>query len=178
MPSRVIRFPADRTLLPTAVYLDANLLVSWHLPQHQWYRPARELMAVLSAKQASIRVSTLAIDEAWWRLLIRFYERDHGLRTWRSDLLRRDPTIPQTYQPELRKFTSDLLSFRRLRVINQTRSTALVYQALDNIRDHSLAPRDAFHLALALAIGIPNIVTNDIQFQKIDAAWLSVITFF
>jgi predicted nucleic acid-binding protein len=178
MPSKVIRFPADHALLPTAVYLDANLLISWHLPQHQWHRPARELMAVLSARRANIHVSPLAIDEAWWRLLIRFYERDHGLNTWRSDLLRRDPTIPQTYQPELRKFTSDLLSFRRLRVIDQTRSKALVYQALDNIRDHSLAPRDAFHLALTRAIGVPNIVTNDVQFQKIDADWLSVITFF
>jgi predicted nucleic acid-binding protein len=178
MPSKVIRFPADHALLPTAVYLDANLLISWHLPQHQWHRPARELMAALSARRANIHVSPLAIDEAWWRLLIRFYERDHGLNTWRSDLLRRDPTIPQTYQPELRKFTSDLLSFRRLRVIDQTRSKALVCQALDNIRDHSLAPRDAFHLALARAIGVPNIVTNDVQFQKIDADWLSVITFF
>jgi len=54
----------------------------------------------------------------------------------------------------------------------------LVYQALDNIRGHSLAPRDAFHLALARAIGVPHIVTNDVQFQKIDADWLSVITFF
>lgn len=121
MPSRVIRFPADRALLPTAVYLDANLLISWHLPQHQWHRPARELMAAFSA---------------------------------------------------------DLLSFRRLRVIDQTRSKALVYQALDNIRDHSLAPHHAFHLALAGAIGVPNIVTNDVQFQKVDADWLSVITFF
>lgn len=120
----------------------------------------------------------MAIDEAWWRLLIRFYERDHGLGTWRSDLLRQDPSIPQTYQPELRKFTLDLLSLRRLRVIDQTRSKDLVYQALDNIRAHSLAPRDAFHLALARAIGVPNIVTNDVQFQKVDADWLSVITFF
>jgi len=178
MPSKVIHFPADRALLPTAVYLDANLLISWHLPQHQWYRPARELMAALSAKWANIYVSTLAIDEAWWRLLVRFYERDHGPRTWRSDLLQRNPTILQTYQPELRKFTLDLLSFRRLRVIDQTRSKDLVYQALDNIRDHSLAPRDAFHLALARAIGVPNIVTNDVLFQKVDADWLSIITFF
>ena len=63
-------------------------------------------------------------------------------------------------------------------MIDQTRSKALVYQALDNIRGHSLAPRDAFHLALAHAIGVPHIVTNDVQFQKIDADWLSVITFF
>jgi predicted nucleic acid-binding protein len=67
---------------------------------------------------------------------------------------------------------------RRLRVIDQTRSKALVYQALDNICDHSLAPRDAFHLALARAIGVPNIVTNDVLFQKVDADWLKVITFF
>jgi predicted nucleic acid-binding protein len=178
MPSNVIHFPADRALLPTAVYLDANLLISWHLPQHQWHRSARGLMTTLSIRRVNIHVSTLAIDEAWWRLLIRFYERDHGLRTWRSDLLRRDPTIPQTYQIELRKFTSDLLSFRRLRVIDQTRSKALVNRALDNIRDHPLAPRDAFHLALARAISVPHIVTNDVQFQKVDADWLSIITFF
>jgi len=67
---------------------------------------------------------------------------------------------------------------RRLRVIDQTRSKALVYQALDNICDHSLAPRDAFHLALARAIGVPNIVTNDVLFQKVDADLLKVITFF
>ena len=51
-------------------------------------------------------------------------------------------------------------------------------QALDHIRDHSLAPRDAFHLALARAIDVPYIVTNDVQFQTVDANWLSVITFF
>jgi predicted nucleic acid-binding protein len=175
----VIHFSAGKTVtLPTKVYCDANFLISWHLPKHQWHYQAGYLLATLLARRASLHVSTLAIDEAWWRLLIRFYEEDHGDRTWRGDIVREDPNVLKMYEPEIRKFTESLLDLPKLEVIDQMHSKALVIQALDNIRDHSLAPRDAFHLALARAIGVPHIVTNDVQFQKVDADWLSVITFF
>ena len=135
-------------------------------------------MKAMRRYKVGLHVSTLSIDEAWWKILAAAYERDHGARSWHSAIVRDNPSVLRTYFPELRKFTTRLLALPRLRVIDQTNSKDLVIQALDNIRDHSLAPRDAFHLALARAIGVPNIITNDAQFQKVDADWLSVITFF
>jgi predicted nucleic acid-binding protein len=178
MPPKIIPFIPGRTRLPRDLYLDANCLVSWYLAGHAWHRRANQLMKAVRRYKLGLHVSTLSVDEAWWKILAVAYERDHGPRSWHSAIVRDDPSVLRDYFPELRKFTTRLLALRRVQVIDQIGSKELVTQALDNIRDHSLAPRDAFHLALALAIGIPNIVTNDIQFQKIDADWLSVITFF
>ena len=114
-------------------------------------------MKAVRRYKVGLHVSTLSIDEAWWKVLATAYERDHGARSWHSAIVRDNPSVLRTYFPELRKFTTSLLALPRLRVIDQTNSKALVNQALDNIHDHSLAPRDAFHLALARAISVPNI---------------------
>jgi len=174
---KVINFPPEPTRLPANVYFDANFLISWHLPKHRWHLPASQLLKLLLSRKTRLLVSTLALDEAWWRLLVRFYERDYGRGTWRPDILRRHPHLPKAYEPELRGFTASLLALPRLRVVDQVNSRSLVIRALDHLRDHALAPRDAFHLAIAQAIGVPYIVTNDVRFQQIPAPWLTVITF-
>jgi len=149
MPSKTIYFaPQIMAALPRHLYLDANILISNHLPQHKWYRRAKALLAELMARKSGLYVSTLALDEAWWKLLVEFYERDHGPGSWRPQVVRQDPALLRRYEPELRRFTTALLALPRLHVTDQVNGQALVTSALDHVRDHALAPRDAFHLAL------------------------------
>jgi predicted nucleic acid-binding protein len=160
------------------IVADNDLFV--HFLPHHFPPPPHPPHILLCGRHFTLglHVSTLSIDEAWWKILAAAYERDHGARSWHSAIVRDNPSVLRLYFPELRKFTTRLLALPRLRGIDQINSKALMAQALDHIRDHSLAPRDAFHLALARAIDVPYIVTNDVQFQTVDANWLSVITFF
>ncbi len=176
MPSKTLHFTSDPAILPSPAYLDANCLISWYFG-HRWHRPAKRLLFAFIRRKASLYVSTLAFDEAWWRLLVEFYDRDHGAGSWRPHLVRQEPSLLRRYEPELRRFSTAFLALPRLHIADQANARALVTSALDHVRDYALAPRDAFHLAILQSLGLSAIVTNDAQFQQIDAPWLTVVTF-
>lgn len=68
MVSKVYRSGRYPRPLPTKVYLDANFLLNCRIPQSNFYKPANALFtALMSNSGTTFYVSTLALDEVWWK---------------------------------------------------------------------------------------------------------------
>jgi len=169
MPAEVYRFEQCRFRFPPRVYLDTNFVLAWYLKGHRDFGAASKLLTELTVQKVTIALSTLVVDEAWWRLIIAYYERDNGQGAWTDDVLKNDSGIPKRYYPELEKFTVALLRYPRSVVLDAPiAASELVQKSKAHIQRFSLAPRDAFHVSMAQACGIDMIITNDKQFEAVD----------
>jgi len=174
----VLSYRPNRVTFPQQVYCDANFLISIYEPNHQWHQKASALLIELTNKKIEIHVSVLAVDEALCQLLILSYEDKKGKGSWHQHKpLKRNPNIIKQFCPELDRFVRNLWKLPNLRLIDgSTQTFNLIDDALRNIAQYSLAPRDAFHLAILNAIGLSMILTNDHDFERVKAP-ISVLHF-
>jgi len=124
----------------------------------------------LAIQRVEIDVSLLALDEALYQLLRINYEDQNGAGSWRRDNpLRSNPNICTQFHPELELFVNRLIQLPNVCLIDiPTQSAELLDDLLKCIAAYSLAPRDAFHLAVLKAIGLTMILTNDSDFDRVQ----------
>lgn len=138
-----------------SVYLDTNFLIYWFFSKNPRLRKkVRLLVAYLLARDATLYVSPLTLDESW-----------NGIR---KEIDINKSADDQLIHPELQKFTAKVLSYTTiLQLITPLNGTNL---ALDNIKQYSLKPRDSFHLAIVQQNNIEMIITSDKDFDEYQKA--------
>lgn len=152
--------------LPSGVYLDVNILLHARDQASQRYRTASACLRELILQDVEVNVSTLVFDELWWGLFKWSYrmltgheltgsEYKNNVEVWRRDW------------PIVQRISNEMLAWKRLRILESHPAVAVVRLAMELVTRNPLAPRDAFHLALALHYNIPGFVTGDSDFDRL-----------
>ncbi len=67
----------------------------------------------------------------------------------------------------MEKYTEKLLSLPQIKLIQFVRAIDGIQQALKNIKQYQMKPRDAFHLSLMQDLKIPFVASFDPKFIRI-----------
>ncbi|MDP2649668.1 MAG: type II toxin-antitoxin system VapC family toxin [bacterium] len=151
------------------VYIDANFIVAYFVFVHTSHAKAAILMAQLLSNNNTLCFSPLSLDEAFNKI----YE----------ELKKSAPTSLRGYShahffTELKNALDILLQHRQMRLrqfennLNQGATNAL-----DNVRDFTMRPRDAFHVAYMQDLNIKYVVSKDTGFDKLSAINIERIDF-
>ncbi len=151
------------------VYLDANFLVALAWPEHIWHASATGLSAAMQARGTRLILSSLAFNEAIYQL-IKLAEKEQSRR---SEAAGFDNGAELNWHSSLDRAVAGLATLDFFEPAN----ISFQRQVIRAVRDLNLDPTDAFHYAAAARLNCP-IVTNDVGFQKLPDANLTVVTFF
>ncbi|MBI2206784.1 MAG: type II toxin-antitoxin system VapC family toxin [Candidatus Rokubacteria bacterium] len=166
MPAPVIRFTSG-TAFPSSVYLDTNLLLYARDVLSTKYRIASTCLAALIRQRSELNLSALVIDEFWWGLL-RASHRALSGRELTAQEYKRDKSIWRETWPRIDEITTELLRWARVRLVTAASASDLTAEARTLMRTNPLAPRDAFHLAMALQNNLRAFVTADADFEGLE----------
>ena len=123
------------------LYLDSNVFVYAAINTKDLGENARELLQKIQQGEMQAETSALTFDEVFWAVK-------------KFDL---DAAFEACYA---------LLNFPNLDIVPVDRE--LVVFALQLIKEHHLAPRDAIHAATAIAGKADALVSTDAHFDKIE----------
>jgi predicted nucleic acid-binding protein len=168
------------------VYLDANFLVAYLIPAKRekdkvYNEKAQKAFAWLIVNNCKMYLSSLVFDEFWnsvrkeagvkrIRNKLRFYIsgflQNFGIR----GLIDAGVDYYTHYElySDLRKYTGEILSFPKVKIVQFNNIIDGIKQALENIKQYQMKPRDAFHLSLMQNLQIPFILTQDPKFLNIE----------
>lgn len=164
MPPSVLRFNPGIALPPRA-YLDTNLIVNARDRLSSKYRAASTCLAEMLRQGVELNVSALVFDELWWFYFRESYRLATG-RTLTAKDYKLDPTIWQGSWPRIKQITGEIRAWGRFNEVPAP--TKIVVEAAALMDMNPLAPRDAFHLAIALHHSIPSLVTGDSDFDNVQ----------
>jgi predicted nucleic acid-binding protein len=163
------------------VYCDANFLIAYgakKVKQPELQKRALILFAKILASKCRFIVSSLTFDEAWlgikrelspksvqnkWKLRADELLRKVGLRFINNDVL--NFSYYEVFD-DLNYFTNKLLDHENFSVVQFENANNGVRNALDNLNNLKLQPRDSFHLAFAKDNRATYFLTNDSHFLK------------
>lgn len=138
-------------------YLDANFLIAYFIPGHEFYDRSRRLMFSLLKARQKMLISCLAFDETLYKIK-REKERltpDNQKRPYKE------------YADVFDRVLNEIGKLSLIRIIQFQKDLGQsLKDVLYNIRTYNLKPRDAFHYAYMKEYGINKIVTNDGDFAK------------
>ena len=178
MPPTAVRFRPG-LVVPRSVYLDTNLFLHARDRDSVKYQAASHCLTELIRQDAELYTSTLVFDELWWALLRTSYRIATG-RTLTASIYKRDPEIWRQSWPRIRQITAEIIAWPRLHILDLRSGPTIVENAASLIDMSPLAPRDAFHLAIALSHDILSLVTADPDYDLVALprdARLTVIRF-
>jgi predicted nucleic acid-binding protein len=157
--------------LPAALYWDASFIVSFSHADSPFYKECTAFVTRLRSTDTPCYVSALALDEVWFALLQLFILRDYAPRKfWK--VYEQEPAVILPYLDRLEKITSEIYQEPQVRVLGVTSHSPI--DALENMRQFHLLPRDAMHLAIMRQHQITAIVTLDADFQSVEG--ISIFT--
>lgn len=152
--------------LPPTIYWDASFIINFSHADNPFYGECTEFLARLESSDTQCFVSALALDEVWFVLLQLFVSRDYAPRKfWK--VYEQEPAVILAYLDQIEKITAEIYAVPQLRVLGVTPRSPLL--ALENMRQFSLLPRDAMHLAIMRQHQIPAIATLDADFQSVES---------
>jgi predicted nucleic acid-binding protein len=137
------------------IYCDANFFVAYgakQLTDPDRKKKALILFAELLANGCVLTASPLTFDEAWKAIRDEAGVKPNGSRFSFVEIA-----------PTLRTFTEELLSRDKFEIVQFPvgEEGSGVQQALDNLENFGLKPRDSFHLATMQKNQIQHIITRD-----------------
>lgn len=153
--------------MPRRAYLDTNLLVDTRDFLSPKHHSASICFAELIDQQVELNVSALVFDELWWGLFKVSYRQLTGRKLTGGEY-KAHVDIWRDNWPAVRRITTEILDAPRLKVLEGAPTTELIRDASALIDANSLAPRDAFHLAITLRHRIPAFVTADSDFDRLQ----------
>lgn len=140
------------------VYLDATFLISYLVPYHKENSGAGKLFANLLILGNSLNFSPLSLDETFNGIVIEARKKKKQL------------SLPHaTFYKDLKTAVDFLLNHSQLKLCqfeNEPKESCLL--AVENIKNFTLRPRDAFHVAYMQDLDIKYIVSNDSKFGKLQ----------
>jgi uncharacterized protein len=122
------------------MYLDANFFILCNFDTGSRGESARKIQREIVEKGRAF-TSSLALDEVMWVL------------------------IKNGKKSVIRETIEDIFATHNLSVLEVSGSAAL--DALDEIEDYDLKPRDAFHVAIMKSNKISEIVSDDKDFDRV-----------
>ena len=135
------------------IYLDSNFLVDCFVRKEpELKKRARILLAKLLKQFDILSYSTLTIDEFWKGLKMEI--------TYTKQIPYSDDYIFS----QLEVFTKKILSYEKMEAIQFQNLQNGIEIALSALKEFSLLPRDAFHLAIMRDNDITAIVSRDKKF--------------
>jgi len=133
------------------VYLDANFLVYWSVSKKpELKKRARVLFTKLRIQKSILALSPLTFDEAW-----------NGIR---KEVNAQKACYEPLIFAQIQNFSNKILNKTFIRIIQLQSIQPGILQALDNMKQFELRPRDSFHLAIMRDNGISRIVSSDPKF--------------
>lgn len=149
------------------VYIDANFLVAYLVPNHGHHIKAGATMVDLLAANNVLYFSPLCLSETL-----------HGIiKEKRKDAtFKNNPT--SSFYSDVKNATDVLLAFPQLELRqfeNNLRQGCV--NAVDYMRDLNMKSHDAFHVAHAKDLNINYVVTNDSSFDSISTLGIRKINF-
>jgi len=164
MPLRTVAYSSDLHL-PARVYLDTNVLLYARDRDSARYRQASSCLGELIRQGCQLHVSQLTFDELWWTLFRQSYRLETG-EELTARTFRENRSVWQHSWPRIRSISEELLQWGRLSIL-EVSSTVLVRETIRIIDTNPLAPRDAFHLAIAVTNHVPGFVTADRDYEEV-----------
>lgn len=159
--------------LPTNdnLYLDANFLIAYFVNNHGDHKNSKKLLAYFLIKQDTLNFSPLTLDE----LMMGIYRELNTIKNKEG----KNKGLPIThYYPELKVALELLLNnsqFRLRQFENNLNNSCIL--ALENIKNFTLRPRDAFHVSYMQDWSINKIISRDSDFDKLKGANIERINF-
>lgn len=133
------------------VYLDANFLVYWSVSKKPELRKrARLLFSQLRSQRSILAVSPLTFDEAW-----------NGIR---KEINARKACFEPVIFIQIENLTNNILSKAFIKIVQLQNPQKGILQALNNVKQFELRPRDGFHLAIMKDNEILKMVSSDPKF--------------
>lgn len=153
-------------LLPTRLYWDASFLVHTAYPGGRYYRECYRFLERLNNAEGTLSyVSTMALDEALFALLKAKVSENYPNQAF-LDVYRSSPDALQPYLGELRLWMDRLYADLRIQIV--ALDADCLPQALDEMENYALLPRDALHLTVMRRLKVNNLVTTDADFVSVD----------
>ena len=137
------------------IYLDANFLIAFFADKHPDKDSSRKLLFSLLKSNAVLYVSTLTLDETWYKIWeIPYRERKLKKEKWLSI---------KVFYPKIKIIMDELKKLpETFKLIQFENSLEIgMNNAAENVGVHGLEPRDAFHLAYMQDLQIKTIITKD-----------------
>jgi predicted nucleic acid-binding protein len=140
-------------------YLDADFLVAVFVPNHKYFLKSTQLFADLLAEKKMLFLSCLTLDEVWYKVWVTLQEQ--------VPKEKRKPI--KDFHKRLKGILESIQANPMMKVIQFENDLAGgCVNALENIRNYNLQPRDAFHYAYMQDSQINCIVTHDDHFVKLS----------
>ena len=142
------------------LYLDASFIVAYFVKAHTSHISATKLMAELLINNNILCFSPLSLDEAFNAIYEELKKTappstsGYSHASFFSDLKDALDILLQHQQMKLRQFENDLQEGAK--------------NALENIKNYTMRPRDSFHLAYMQDLRIEYIVSKDRGFDKVE----------
>lgn len=148
---------ASKHPLQGDVYLDANFLIAYFVPHHPHAKKAGKIFAKLLINKNKLNLTALTLDECFNGIVF----------TLRNQI--GNNSFPHAkFFDYLKQVLSTLLSNKKITIRQYEKSLQDgSINALHNIKNYTLKPRDAFHLSYMQDLGITYIVSFDSHFDKV-----------
>lgn len=155
--------------LPTNddLYLDANFLIAYFVNDHGDHKNSIKLLAYLLIKQDTLHFSPLSLDELMMGV--------HKVKNKKGN--KKGFSVAHFY-PELKVALEHLLNnsqFRLRQFENNLNNSCIL--ALENVKNFTLRPRDAFHVSYMQDWSINKIISKDSNFDKLKKIQVERISF-
>lgn len=135
------------------IYLDANILVYWALPKTPEIRKRVRFLLAKITKE-NINTSCLSMDEVWWGIKNE-YNKIYNTQLGCSD----EPIFSF-----IKNFTEKIT--KKVEILQFNNEINGINEALRNIKEFKLRPRDAFHLAIVKDNDVAYLISDDNDFAK------------
>jgi len=138
------------------VFIDANFLIAYWIPHHEFHNAAKKKMFELIANNSLLFLDWLIIDEVWykiWHLLKNeFLGEGKPFKNFFENFKKILDFIEKSSYIQIIQFRNNLIQ--------------KCYEALFNVKKYNLRPHDAFHLAIIKDHQISILVTKDSDFLR------------
>ena len=151
--------------LEPILYWDATFAVAFTVPTDPWHAECEEFRSRLEARLILSVTSDFVYDEFAF-YLVKAALTAEGKRTGKRwlDVKREQPDFIATVMPDVEVAKAELDQS----TMKLSTSDTVTERAFRLMRDYSLLPTDAYHIAVALDAGVNCFVSLDGDFLRVD----------
>jgi hypothetical protein len=152
--------------LSSNVFIDANIFLYHIMRRPKFFSPCHEFFTAIESGAYYGFTSTLVINGVLHKLIIAEATNTYGLRSEHdaANVLKQNPEKIRG----LSQVWETYAAIKDYPIIICSCDESVLDSAVDLSNRYGLLISDATHLAVVKSEGIPNIATNDSDFQRVD----------